>query len=376
MIVKNEAPVIRRCLNSVLPVIDHWVIVDTGSSDGTQAVIREHLKDRPGELIERPWRDFASNRTEALALARGHGDYTLVMDADDVLTNATAGMPALEADSYTLEIIDADIVYRRPQVVRSAMPFRYEGVLHEYLTCDAAGPSGHLEGLRILRNNDGARRRDPATYRRDAELLESALLTESNPSLAARYRFYLAQSYHDCGEYRLALENYRLRAGLGHWIQEVFVSLYRVAQEMERLEHPRGDVIAAYLRAADLLPTRLEALHGAARYCRLHQRYEQGYKIAARGLGIGAPEDALFLEKWIYDVGLLDEYAINAYWAGHYRESLDASLKILESGIPAGAELQRIAANARFAFHKLGTPQRVNRPPSVGPNRSGGRESP
>ena len=32
MIVKNEAHVIRRCLDSVRPFVSHWVIVDTGST--------------------------------------------------------------------------------------------------------------------------------------------------------------------------------------------------------------------------------------------------------------------------------------------------------------------------------------------------------
>ena len=32
MIVKNEAPVIERCLASVRPWVDYWVIVDTGST--------------------------------------------------------------------------------------------------------------------------------------------------------------------------------------------------------------------------------------------------------------------------------------------------------------------------------------------------------
>src|SRR5262249_23581331 len=85
MIVRNEAPVIRRCLASVRPLIDHWVIVDTGSTDGTQDIIREYLRDLPGELHERPWQNFPHNRNEALALARGRADYTFFIDADELL---------------------------------------------------------------------------------------------------------------------------------------------------------------------------------------------------------------------------------------------------------------------------------------------------
>jgi len=69
MIVRNEAHVIRRCLDSVMPLIDTWVIVDTGSTDGTQKIVREHLAAIPGELLERPWVNFAHNRTEAVVLA-------------------------------------------------------------------------------------------------------------------------------------------------------------------------------------------------------------------------------------------------------------------------------------------------------------------
>ncbi len=101
MIVKNEASVIRRCLDSVLPIINRWVIVDTGSTDGTQDIIRAHLKNLPGELHERPWRDFAFNRSEALALARRQADYTFIIDADDALEIASGfQMPPLSAGSY------------------------------------------------------------------------------------------------------------------------------------------------------------------------------------------------------------------------------------------------------------------------------------
>jgi glycosyltransferase involved in cell wall biosynthesis len=358
MIVKNEAAVIRRCLDSVLPIIDHWVIVDTGSTDGTQNIIRAHLSNLPGELHERPWRDFAYNRSEALELARGKSDYTFVIDADDTLEIAAGTtMPALTADSYTIEIGDTATVYRRTQVVRSAMPWRYEGVLHEYLTCDGADWAEHLSAIRMRRNHDGARRKDPFTYLRDATVLESALQTETSPFLRARYRFYLAQSYRDCGKPQNAVEHYLARAELGFWQEEVFISLYCAAQLMEQLGHPDQDVVDAYLRATDALPTRAEALHGASQFCRNKGRNEEGYQLAKRGLEIPMPPNALFVEPWIYETGLLDEFAVNAYWSGRYRDCLDASLKILAAGNLSGADMQRVVANARFASEKL--PQQV-----------------
>src|SRR5262245_1697688 len=107
MIVKDEAHVIERCLASVKPLISTWVIVDTGSTDGTRDVSREVMAGVPGDLYERPWRDFAHNRTEAIELARGKADYLLVMDADDVLEVPEGfGLPELDRDAYALRIED------------------------------------------------------------------------------------------------------------------------------------------------------------------------------------------------------------------------------------------------------------------------------
>jgi glycosyltransferase involved in cell wall biosynthesis len=59
MIVKNEAHVIRRCLDSVRAYVSHWVIVDTGSTDGTQDIVRSHFRD----IEARPSRSRAASPT-------------------------------------------------------------------------------------------------------------------------------------------------------------------------------------------------------------------------------------------------------------------------------------------------------------------------
>jgi hypothetical protein len=121
----------------------------------------------------------------------------------------------------------------------------------------------------------------------------------------------------------------------------------------EQLGHPDQEIIEAYLRAADVLNTRAEALHGASRFCRLKGRNEEGYQIAKRGLELPMPSDALFVEPWIYETGLLDELAVNAYWSRHNRDCLDASLKILATGRLSGLDMQRVVANARAASERL-----------------------
>ena len=354
MIVKNEASTIRRCLNSVKPIISSWVIVDTGSTDGTQDIIRAHMRHIPGRLHQRPWRDFAYNRTEALAFSQDYADYSFMIDADDTLEIEPGfTMPSLVADSYRVEFLDASIRYWRPSMVRNVLPWRYEGVLHEFLICESAQADQPLSGIRICRNHDGARRRDPETYNNDIIILEQALKAETSQFLISRYRFYLAQSYRDSGQKAKAIENYLERAEMNFWQEEVFVSLYNAAQMTEQLGYPDHEVIDTYVRASDAVPTRAEALHGVSRFHRLKGQNEEGFQLARRGLAIPLSSDALFAEPWIYETGLLDELAVNGYWSKHYRESLDASLKLLASESCPVDQRKRIAANAQAALDKL-----------------------
>jgi glycosyltransferase involved in cell wall biosynthesis len=60
MIVKNEAPIIANLLKSVKDVIDYYVIVDTGSDDGTPEVIKKIMDEYniDGEIHHEEWVNF------------------------------------------------------------------------------------------------------------------------------------------------------------------------------------------------------------------------------------------------------------------------------------------------------------------------------
>ncbi|MBZ9993109.1 glycosyltransferase [Mesorhizobium sp. BH1-1-4] len=361
MIVKNEAKVILRCLASASSLADYVLVVDTGSDDGTQDLIRGFLADHnlKGEVIDEPWLNFAYNRTFALERLRERGwvDYAMMIDADDVLIqnhefDTAAFKLQIDQDLYDIELTNGGISYYCPQLCRNSLPFRYKGILHEYLEFPSASIARQTaRGFHIASGREGARSQNPRKYHNDAAVLENALATETDPFLVSRYTFYLAQSYKDCGEREKALHHYLKRAEQGYWIEEVYVALFQAGNLMAALERPFEEVLAVWERATRSVPARAEALHAASRYCRERGRFQKGQEYALRSLGIDKPT-GLFIQPWVYDYGLLDEFSVNAYWTGAYQESLDACTKLLATKLPEDI-LKRVQTNARFAADKL-----------------------
>lgn len=355
MIVKNEARVIGRCLDSIRPFIQAWAIVDTGSSDGTQDLIRDHLKDLPGELVERPWKNFGHNRSEAIELAGTRADYLIFIDADNQLV-APEGwrLPELKADLYTLLLKDGESFYHRASLAATRLPWHYSGVLHEYLDCSEPYEPDVLEGPYIRVNTDGARSQDPMKFQKDATLLEVALVEEPGNT---RYAFYLAQSYRDAGQLLKALEAYQRRAAMGGWDEEIWYALLEVAKLSERLERPEDRVVQAYLNAHQARPSRAEALCYLARYYRLRQQYTQAFRFAKEATAIPRPSDILFLDDSVYTWRALDEYSIAAYWIGQYALSKTLCERLLLEGRAPKSERTRILENLNYSLQILGLPK-------------------
>ena len=346
MIVKNEAPVIARCLASVLPFIDTWTIVDTGSTDGTQSIIRELACSKPGELHERPWVSFGHNRNEALELARGKADYVFFIDADETLRLPSSfALPALDGDAYYISCEYAGTIYSRCALVSSALQWRWEGVVHEYLTCDQPFTLRTVSGPAIVVAHDGVRSRDPLTYLKDAALLEETLTRDPDN---ARNVFYLAQSYRDAGDLVRSREVYRRRAEMGGWDEEVWFSLYQAATLEERLGADAAVVSAAYLRAFQRRPTRAEPLVALASFHRRRDEHAIAFIYAQQAAACPRPSDLLFVEDAVYRWRALDELAVSAFYVGRLEEGRAAMLRLVQEDCIPPTERQRMLKNLQF----------------------------
>jgi len=81
MIVKNEEASLPQVLETVQPIVDEMVILDTGSSDRTVDIAQKY----GARVYHFQWcNDFSAARNHALQYVQGR--WVLVLDADEVLT--------------------------------------------------------------------------------------------------------------------------------------------------------------------------------------------------------------------------------------------------------------------------------------------------
>ncbi|MCX5234158.1 glycosyltransferase [Streptomyces prunicolor] len=355
MIVKNESLVIERCLEAVRPLVDYWVISDTGSTDGTQDLIRKVLDGVPGELHEDPWVDFGHNRTRNIQHARGKADYLLTLDADHVMRQ-DAPLPRLTAGSYMLRYDTPGTQHRFKHLMRGDWPWRYEGVTHEYPCTDESDTQENLDTLVIEDQADGGCRSDK--FERDARLLRRELERDpDNP----RTVFYLANTERDLGHPQEAIALYERRARMGGWGEEVYCSLLEAGTLRAEKADDWPGAMDAFSRAWDGRPERLEACYELASRLRLAGRYRTAYALLRDVVGRPEPGDLLFTKSWVYRWGLLFEFSISAYWVGEFAASIEACDQLLAlPDLPANIRRQTLTNREFSAPHAAAVPRPSN----------------
>jgi glycosyltransferase involved in cell wall biosynthesis len=364
MIIKNEMANLERCLGAVADHIDCWVIVDTGSTDGTQDFIKSFFAARnlPGELHSLPFRNFEQARNAALDCAYASPlayDYLLFADADMELVVEDRGFrERLEAPGYRLLQRSDALTYWNTRLVRRDVGARYHGVTHEYL--DVPGGVNELQGVWYKDHASGSNRVEK--FERDIKLLLEGLKQEPENH---RYWFYLAQSYRDAGKTAKAAKAYAKRAGMGGWDEEAWNARLQEARCLRTLGDEGGFVRQA-IAAFNQRPQRAEPLYDLARFYRERSMHDASILFSEAGLALPRPEqDILFLENFVYTAGLREEYSIAANyardpvrkdrgfaacnWLALNREIPDGSRELAWSNLyfylePAGAMMPSFAA--------------------------------
>ena len=147
MICKNEAHCIATVVKALAPIVLETVVVDTGSTDGSQALLASlGVRVIPGPDVKAV--GFSAVRNLGISVSRG--DYILAVDPDETITPEdllkVAQLPSLsptvEAFSFPrkhwmdlgmTKIWGLPPVESHPRLIKNLPHIRFVGFVHEKL---------------------------------------------------------------------------------------------------------------------------------------------------------------------------------------------------------------------------------------------------
>ena len=99
IICRDEVHIIGKTINAVQQITDDVVVVDSGSTDGTQEIV----KSTGARMFKTEWNGYGSNKNKGVALAKY--DWILSIDADEVIDSE------LISQLRTIQINKISVVY-------------------------------------------------------------------------------------------------------------------------------------------------------------------------------------------------------------------------------------------------------------------------
>ena len=269
-IVRNEARIISRSLQSIQGMVDEIIVVDTGSIDNTIGMAKKY----GAKVYFYRWQnDFSVARNFAIGKAKG--DWILFLDADEYfaqkedlhvfLETIELKRPEVEAIMLRLHNIDLEqqceigesVVVR---LFRNQPNLRYRGFIHESL-CNLDGAINlyiEKKGLQLLHTGYSRKSIEKKT-RRNLQLLQKEMAEHGEQP---QHYFYLTQCYMTEGRYAEAL-GYAQKA-LSAEVQFIGArsDLYHYELEaMRHLEEPAEKMLAVADTALEEYP-RLPEFYG------------------------------------------------------------------------------------------------------------------
>ena len=219
VIMKNETSNVEAWLNNVRVFAQEIIVVDTGSTDGTNEFLAKQFDVK---LISYEWQhDFA--QVKNVALQEATGDWLVFTDADECfyhpkniieylrqLDKQSADMDVIfcpidniDADNNN-EIINSDVV---PRIIRNYVGIKYMGAVHEQLT-KGGEPWQDIKYVvadrnLAIRHTGYSTKVIPFKHQRNYEILCQVMGKSNKPEM---YYGFLSESLLGLEKYQEALE--------------------------------------------------------------------------------------------------------------------------------------------------------------------------
>lgn len=193
VIARDEQRCIRRCVDSVLAsAVDAVLVLDTGSTDRTLAILADYADSRLSVVRHRWDHSFATARNAAMDRARP--GWIVFLDADEWLTDDTAAtlpdclrsfepVPGIELATLapTIREPEPDVHHDTIARIMPTWALRYHGAVHEYPRVPGSDIVPGLFGVSLEFRHDGYRPEVAAAKgkrQRNLSLLERARADE------------------------------------------------------------------------------------------------------------------------------------------------------------------------------------------------------
>lgn len=350
----NEAPVLRRMLDSTLGYCDYYVMQNNGSTDGSEEIARQFLEENnlKGEIYfcEEGWKGFGWNRDHLIRYCQekvNHGcDWILKMDCDEVLQVDDDFDWSIIDDhsiaSFHVPAIAGTTTYYRCWMWNARMRWGFNhDPCHETIYHETLGENFYRHDLpRSIRQvgfNEGQSWANPTKFVTDALTLEEKMISENNMiDDSKRYHFwYIGKSYFDahvCSQFPLGeihQREYARRAiwYFSEWIKHVYKgrepdfneSAYNAlvfSAEARQFLGEWEEAIVTYKQAEVFAPVRNDHLVGLAICYEKLKRYNEMLEVATRLTHPSRinpfPHSASFINDEHYiDTGTLPERLYN-----------------------------------------------------------------
>ncbi len=313
IIMKDESKVLKRMLESVLPIIDYYTVIDTGSSDDSKQIVTDFFleKNISGEIYDHPFINYEDARNFAILKAKDKTDFCFTIDCDEILildndfdiNNLKERL--YQCDTGMIDVNYGSNLYGRRAFFRNSKPFYYFGAVHEILMCKESILQGNLKGLSIKVMPDGKSWEGSLEikYFNHAKLILDYIDKNGEEP---RHVFYLAQSYKDAGHIEDAILWYQKRVNITEgFVEERYWSQFMVAQLKWQLGDTVAEVADEFMKCGELDNLRAEHLFNLKLMYERNDRPNSAIKIGQLySTYIGRnpyPQRVLFINPHVYN---------------------------------------------------------------------------